>query len=100
MKTEIIRAYMLEPGDRFIRLGIKYLVKTVTENNIIIRPLSCKGTKATAIYQNIGKNSQERVELICDEDKKTTPGQLVINFKPNKFLNHGINLENRNDQTN
>lgn len=97
-KTEIIRAYMLEPGDRFIKLGIKYKVISTTNKKIICGYLY--GHHNVNQLSEIGSNSQERIELICDEDKPGTSGQLVINFKPNKFLNHGINLENRNDQTN
>jgi len=62
-KTEIVRAFMLEPGDQFIKLGKKYTVVCVTINQIIY------GQYYTDNYTYInrgvfGKNSQELIALI------------------------------------
>lgn len=54
---EVIRVYMLEVGDRFMRQGIEYIVTKVSDR-IHYRPVQWNH------YLSFGLNSQERVQLI------------------------------------
>jgi len=61
MTTKIIRAYELRKGDKFIKQGIRYVVKSSNSNGIIYYP---ETTKSSAKKLHIGRMSHERVELI------------------------------------
>jgi len=61
MTTKIIRAYDLRKGDRFIKQGIRYVVKSSNSNGIIY---SAETTNSSVKKLTIGRMSHERIELI------------------------------------
>lgn len=66
---EIIRAYMLEVGDRFMMLGVNYVVYKIADR-IYYRSL------LSYSINTFGLNSQERIELITkhkNNDRQETP---------------------------
>ncbi len=58
MKTEFIRAFLLEKGDRFLWLGLEYQVTAITDTTIY--------TNAAKHHLKIGRNSRQKIELICN----------------------------------
>lgn len=61
--SKIIRAYSLRKGDKFIKQGISYKVRSVKNGDISYFPLSQSPSKCVSV---IGMYSQERVELILN----------------------------------
>jgi hypothetical protein len=66
MGNEIIRAYLLEKGDRFLLSGIEYKVGGITKNKIKF------GTDDN-YHNSIGKDSRQKVEFIDEGKNKMYP---------------------------
>ena len=64
-KTEIIRAYLLEKGDRFIIQGTEYLVQ-VNNGEVIKYGIYFKHCYGISDIYEMGANSRQLVKWIVD----------------------------------
>lgn len=76
MKTEPLRAFLLELGDEFIMLGVKYRVTNISKVAITYHNIHSLGKKAH--INTFGINSRQRVLLIC----KSQPPSKVVYERP------------------
>jgi len=68
MEGEIIRAYMLEPGDVFNLGRTTYKVQKI-ESDVIYYSYICAGNiKWSARMETMGANSQQRILLITNKN--------------------------------
>lgn len=65
MKTESLRAYLLEPGDRFIMHGVERKVKSKDSFHITYLSINKSGFYRP---EKIGANSRQRVQLIVKHE--------------------------------
>lgn len=91
----IIRAYLLEKGDLFLKQGTLYLVVHKNERDIIFKSCDKNSFNAGGEERRIGSKSQERVELaeagvvrdfMSIEKKKTKPKKIYSDKPINKEI--------------
>jgi hypothetical protein len=66
MKTELLRAFLLEPGDMFLYLGIKR--KVISNDGLYITYSSYNDFgNSFSGCERMGANSKERIELVISK---------------------------------
>lgn len=74
MKTEQLRAFLLEKGDEFIMLGLQYVVTGVDETHIYYCSIY-SDVRSRIDRGAFGINSRERIMLVC---KQTPPNNTEL----------------------
>jgi hypothetical protein len=65
MKTERLRAYLLEVGDEFIMFDRRYRVVAIRKGVINYLAVDSDDCATGSRRNQMSKNSRQRIELIC-----------------------------------